>query len=95
MQSAHAVTVLYFPQSNGHLRGYKYELWEGGVRTVAFMYSPSPSVLPHRGVTDCLVHVSDWYLTLVEVSGGWGAWVESGGVIPSALDSRYRCNPLQ
>ena len=74
--------------SNGILRGWKGHLWEGGVRTVAFLYSESDALLKRRGETDCYVHVSDWYSTIVSMSGGWNKYESNTGLQkPSDLDS--------
>ena len=58
------------------------------MRTVGFLYSENEEILPHRGSTDCYVHVSDWYSTLVAVSGGWDAYTQNTGLeMPTELDS--------
>ena len=55
--------------SNYPLRGHKYSFFEGGIRVAAFIYSP---LLPAtvRGTTNhALLHVSDWWPTVVSLAG--------------------------
>ena len=73
--------------SNLPLRGFKQYLWEGGVRNPAFVYSPSEKIMPNRGTSNSLIHVSDWFDTIISVSGGWDNWMTTGHVWPNDLDS--------
>uniref|UniRef100_A0A8C6L009 Arylsulfatase family, member J n=1 Tax=Nothobranchius furzeri TaxID=105023 RepID=A0A8C6L009_NOTFU len=54
--------------SNWPLRGSKATYWEGGIRAVGFVHSP---LLLNKG-TKCrsLVHVTDWFPTLVSLGEG-------------------------
>ena len=81
--------------SNGFLRGSKGHLWEGGVRTLSFLYSPNKGILPNRGYNDCYIHVSDWYKTIISISGGWKAFYKTTShKMPSDLDSIDQSNFL-
>jgi len=53
--------------NNWPLRGSKGGMWEGGTRTSAFIHFPK-QLTPR--VEQGLVHVTDWYPTLVTAAGG-------------------------
>ncbi|XP_055334651.1 arylsulfatase B-like [Paramacrobiotus metropolitanus] len=54
--------------SNWPLRHGKGTLFEGGVRTPAFIWTP---MIPKRGrISNQLVHITDWLPTLYEAAGG-------------------------
>ncbi|ROT67034.1 hypothetical protein C7M84_014903 [Penaeus vannamei] len=54
-------------ESNRPLRGNKSSVWEGGTRAVGFVHSPLLQETPrvHSG----LLHITDWYNTLLALAG--------------------------
>jgi len=77
--------------NNWPLRGWRRSLWEGGIRAVGFVHSP----LIERGgtVNTGLIHVSDWFPTLLGLAGrdtaglnvdGFDVWqsISNGGPSP-------------
>lgn len=64
------------------LRGAKFTWWEGGVRSLGFVYSKKYMVQSKRGSTfKSLMSATDWRRTLLKASGtAWGKDVDDDGV---------------
>ena len=56
--------------NNWPLRGYKDTLWEGGIRGLGFVTGPAIPIRARGGVSQELMHVSDWFPTLLHVARG-------------------------
>ena len=54
---------------NGPLRGSKGSLFEGGVRVDAFIYSPLIASEHQGKVYTNIMHVSDWFPTILDLTG--------------------------
>ncbi|KAM7310768.1 putative arylsulfatase B [Ixodes scapularis] len=52
---------------NWPLRGGKFTLWEGGLRTTAFIWSPL--LEKSRRVSNQMMHIADWLPTLYSAAG--------------------------
>ncbi len=62
--------------NNWPLRGEKGTLWEGGIKAVGFVHSPLLPESTRGSINRDLIHVSDWYPTMVEGIAGGNAFVD-------------------
>lgn len=56
--------------SNWPLRGFKGNHWEGGIRAVGFVHGNLLQDNIRGTVSRDLLHVTDWFPTLVNLAGG-------------------------
>lgn len=72
-------TIVWFSSDNGApgsggfnfpLKGWKTQLWEGGVRAAAFVHSPLLPAAVHSTRNHKLFHISDILPTFVGLAGG-------------------------
>jgi arylsulfatase I/J len=67
--------------SNWPYRGTKTSVFEGGTRVAAFISSPNPHLIPveRRGTeSHTLMHVTDWFPTLLDLAGYEGNPAKEG-----------------
>ncbi|XP_048514447.1 arylsulfatase B-like isoform X2 [Athalia rosae] len=65
---AHMIGFNEYYGSNYPLRGFKFSLFDGGVRSSACIYSPLLKNVPR--VSNELMHITDWLPTIYSVAGG-------------------------
>ena len=74
--------------NNMPLRGAKFSVFEGGMRTAAVVHSPLLPAATTHTTSDALIHLSDWYATILALAGVDPAVVAnaSGPVPPDAFN---------
>jgi arylsulfatase A-like enzyme len=73
---------------NGELRGSKGSLFEGGVKVDSFIYSPLLPDSSKGSVYSGIMHVSDWFPTILELS-------DTKGCLPPDFTSTFSIPPAQ
>ena len=56
--------------SNWPLKGTKSTLWEGGIRAAGFVHSPLFGFREKGYISRELMHVTDWFPTIINLAGG-------------------------
>ena len=91
--------------SNKPYRGWKHQLYEGGIRTPAIVHAANPVLLPpaRRGTTHGgWFHVSDWLPTFVRIAGGstarnkpldgFDVWPAIAGGVETPRQELFHCD---
>ena len=69
--------------NNWPLRGFKRTMFEGGVRTPAFLSGGALPQLNRGKKLNGYIHLADWYATLTEIAGlDWGPHAATHSMVP-------------
>jgi arylsulfatase B len=69
--------------NNWPLRGFKRTMFEGGVRTPAFLSGGALPRLNRGKKLNGYIHLADWYATLTEIAGlDWGPHAATHSMVP-------------